>query len=66
MDKFYKVKELSEILSIPKSTIYRWVSEGSIPYYKVNGYIIRFKAKEIEKWMERFKREERRPEIILI
>lgn len=65
MDKFYSVKELVSLLSIPKSTIYRWVREGSIPYYKINGYIIRFKEKEITKWLDRWKKEEKRPEYIL-
>jgi len=65
MEKFYSVKELVSLLSIPKSTIYRWVREGSIPHYKVNGYIVRFKEQDIIKWLERWKIEEKRPEYIL-
>ena len=66
MDKYYSVRELTEILSIPKSTIYRWVREGSIPHYKINGYIIRFKEKDIIKWLERYKKEEKRPEYLIL
>lgn len=65
MEKFYSVKELTQILSIPKSTIYRWAREGSIPYYKVNRYLVRFREKDIKEWIERFRKEENRPEYTL-
>ena len=65
MEKFYSVKELTQLLSISKPTIYRWVREGRIPYYKVNGYLIRFREKDIKEWIEKFRKEENRPEYTL-
>jgi len=48
------IDELSAYLKVKKSTLYNWVSEGKIPrnlYLKVGGSL-RFRRKEIDRWME--------------
>ncbi|MDD5529155.1 MAG: helix-turn-helix domain-containing protein [bacterium] len=65
IEKLYSIKELSQIWSIPKQTLYRWVSENSIPCYKINGYLIRLKESDAKEWIERFRKEEERAEYTL-
>jgi excisionase family DNA binding protein len=62
IDKLYSIRELSQIWSIPKQTLYRWASENSLPCYKINGYLIRFKENDVKDWIERFRKEEKRAE----
>ena len=41
----------AELLQISKSTLYKWVSKGLVPYYKPNGKILYFKKEELENWL---------------
>lgn len=50
---YLKVKELSEKLSVHRSSIYRWMKDYKIPFYKIGGRIL-FKEAEIEEWVEKF------------
>jgi len=50
---YLTVKKLSDRLSIHRSTIYRWMSNYQIPYYKIRGRIL-FKESEIENWISNF------------
>ena len=50
---YLKVKQLSEKISVHRSTIYRWMKNYTIPFYKIGGRIL-FKESEIEEWMEKF------------
>jgi len=52
MQKFVDIKELAEILSVKTSTIYSWVHEDSIPYYKINR-LVRFNLSEIMEWLNK-------------
>ncbi len=36
---------------VKESTLYSWVHNGSIPFYKLNG-LIRFDMAEIERWVK--------------
>lgn len=45
------IKELSDYLRIPKSTLYKLVREGKIPSQKV-GRHWRFRKKAIDRWLE--------------
>ena len=45
------MKEVSEMLKVKKTTLYSWVSQGTIPSFKLNG-IIRFDMDEIEEWVK--------------
>jgi len=50
MDKLLTIDELAEVLSAKKSTIYQWVHLGLIPHIKV-GRLLRFRERDIEKWL---------------
>jgi excisionase family DNA binding protein len=40
------IKEISELLKVPKQTIYYWVSRNEVPYLKI-GRHLRFFAEEV-------------------
>src|SRR3972149_1573796 len=46
------IKEVSVFLKIKESTLYSWVNNGSLPYYKLNG-LLRFDMEEIGEWVKR-------------
>jgi len=46
MDELYTVNELSEKLKYSRSTIYRWIEEGSIPHQRM-GRQIRFTENDV-------------------
>ena len=50
MTKLLNIKELSERLSISHLTIYNWVSQRKIPFYKISN-LIRFREDEVESWL---------------
>ena len=54
--EFFDIGELSEILSIKRSTLYAKVEAGELPHYKV-GRLIRFKKSDVEEWMGSHRRE---------
>lgn len=60
MEKFLNINELSEMLRVKPATIYGWIHEGRVPYYKVVG-LVRFKEKEILDWLD--KKLKRVPEV---
>ena len=45
-----KIKDVTELLNVSESTIKRWISDGKIPYYRMNNQY-RFSPNEIESWM---------------
>ena len=45
------VEEVSELLRVPKSTVYKLAQEGKLPAIKV-GKHWRFKKDALERWME--------------
>ena len=45
------VNELSDYLSISKSTIYKLTSSQEIPHYKPSGKLLYFKKSEIVEWV---------------
>jgi excisionase family DNA binding protein len=55
-EKFWTVSEASLFLSVKPSTIYQWVHLKKIPHYKI-GRIIRFKRRDLEAWVEEFRKE---------
>ncbi|MBI1912101.1 MAG: helix-turn-helix domain-containing protein [Deltaproteobacteria bacterium] len=44
------IKDLSVFLKVKESTLYSWVHEGTIPFYKLNG-LLRFNLDEILEWV---------------
>ena len=47
---FMTIQQVSELLCIPKRTLYEWVNQRRIPYYKMGGTLLRFRVDEIEGW----------------
>lgn len=45
------VNEVAASLGVKLETVYSWVHTRQIPYYKI-GRLVKFKAKEIEAWIE--------------
>ncbi|MFC1708762.1 helix-turn-helix domain-containing protein [Candidatus Omnitrophota bacterium] len=56
MDKLLTPQQLSELLQVKPSTVYKWTHYRYIPYVKL-GTAIRFRAAKIEEWIK--KREKR-------
>jgi len=50
MIKLLTPEELSSILNVKVSTIYKWTHMGIIPFIKM-GKLIRFKEEDIKEWI---------------
>lgn len=53
-----KLKDVAELLNVSEATIRRWVSDGKIPYYRLNQQF-RFSRDEIENWVLSCKQEKK-------
>ncbi len=51
MDNLLTPKELSELLQIKLSTVYKWSHYGYVPSVKI-GDLLRFRKKRIEEWIK--------------
>ncbi len=49
-----KIKDVAELINVSETTIRRWLSNGRIPAYRLNGQY-RFSRAEIEDWVMRQK-----------
>lgn len=49
--RWMNVSELADYLGLKPSTIYQYIGERRIPYYK-KGHLVRFREEEIDRWME--------------
>ena len=54
-NQFLSINDLSKYIGVKPKTLYSWVSKGVLPHYRMQG-VIRFKRKEIDKWIEACKR----------
>jgi excisionase family DNA binding protein len=45
------IEEVSNKLGVRKSTLYSWSHQRRIPYVKV-GSLLRFRLRDVEKWLE--------------
>ncbi len=52
-----KLKDVTELLNVSETTVKRWISDGKIPYYRLNNQY-RFSRSEIENWVLNWKQEE--------
>ena len=48
---YQNLNELADYIKMSKSTIYKWCSNGQIPYIKT-GKLLLFNKEEIDKWLE--------------
>ncbi len=44
-----KLKDAAKLLNVSEKTIYRWIADNKIPFYKINSQF-RFKREELEQW----------------
>jgi PTS system nitrogen regulatory IIA component len=54
MNKDLKLKEVAEVLQVSEKTIYRWIKDEKIPYYRIN-HQYRFIYEDIITWMNETK-----------
>lgn len=47
------VEQFASIFSVAPATVYAWVHQKRIPFYKPNARMLRFKRSEIEAYMTR-------------
>lgn len=50
---FLNLKEVAVYLRMSKSSIYKWCSNGQIPYIKT-GKVLLFKKEAIDSWLDQF------------
>lgn len=48
MEKFYKIKDVAEVFSVTRQTIYNWIAEGKVNVIRINGNP-RISEKEVER-----------------
>ncbi len=51
LEPWISVAEVASHLGIKRDTIYKWLERGRIPAHKV-GRLWKFKASEVDKWVE--------------
>jgi excisionase family DNA binding protein len=44
-------EELSNLLKVPKGTLYAWVSEGRIPFIRLGPRTVRFDTEQVQEWL---------------
>lgn len=50
INKLIGIQDVAEYLGVSTNTIYAWISQKRIPYYKV-GRLVKFDAAEIDRWI---------------
>ena len=50
---YLNLSELKDYIKLSKSTIYKWCSNGQIPYIKT-GKVLLFKKEAIDSWLDQF------------
>lgn len=50
-DKWLSVDEIGEYLGVKRDTIYKWISEKSMPAHKI-GRLWKFKISQVDTWVE--------------
>jgi excisionase family DNA binding protein len=52
MERLLTIDDVCEITGLRPSTIYAMISRGRIPAVKISGRCVRFREKDIERWLE--------------
>jgi excisionase family DNA binding protein len=52
VEKLLKPQQLSDLLQVKLSTVYKWVHYGYIPFVKIGG-LVRFREAKVEAWLEK-------------
>jgi excisionase family DNA binding protein len=53
LERFLTFEELANLLKLPEQTLYDWLKTRRIPYYRIGWRTIRFRASEIEAFLNR-------------
>lgn len=53
-EKYYTIKEVSELLKVAYLTVYRWIKAGKLPAYKVEKQY-RIEKKDFDAFMQNYK-----------
>ena len=53
MGKMLNVSEASEFLGISKNTLYRYIFDKEIAYYKPNNRLVYFAQEDLEQFLQR-------------
>lgn len=51
MEKLLTPQQLSDLLQVKLSTIYKWVHYGYMPFVKI-GSLVRFREEKVEEWLK--------------
>ncbi len=52
LERLLTAKEVAPLLGVGVSTVYEWQRKGLIPYVRLPGHGIRFRASDLEAWIE--------------
>jgi excisionase family DNA binding protein len=52
MERLFTIDDVCEITGLRPSTIYAMISQKKIPVVKISGRCVRFREKDIERWIE--------------
>ena len=53
MEKPLTIKDAAELLSLNPETLYKWVKQGRMPYYRLGTRgVIRFNVSTLTEWFE--------------
>lgn len=47
-----KVSEVARRLNLDKITVYRWIHSGKLRFFRLGGYSIRIKEKDLNKFIK--------------
>ncbi len=53
-DDFLSIQEIMEILNVSRTTVYRIMEDGEIPFYQIRGRR-KFKKKDIDEYVQKQK-----------
>ena len=51
MEKLLTVQQVSDLMQISRSLVYKWIHYDFVPYVKI-GNIVRFKESELIRWLK--------------
>jgi len=52
LDRLLTAKEVAPLLGVGVSTVYEWQRKGLIPYIRLPGHGVRFRASDLQAWIE--------------
>ncbi|QIF01642.1 helix-turn-helix domain-containing protein [Roseimicrobium sp. ORNL1] len=53
IEPYLNIRQIAEHFCIAEKTAYRWSEDGTLPHYKLNARVLRFKLSECEAAMQK-------------